>query len=1130
MDSGDHLGNLFSDDDQENDSFDDPLPSATNLVEALAAIDVVDSEVGQYGRQDEEDSFDAQVPCTKNLEERKQSSEFEDEDEEEDVVQCELDLKEEDFNVLTIEKVSLETLTARIKRVITEVLYRGEIAAKALFDVANKIIFQSTMFDVKKNPVIDTIIYGLTMIILESRERDQGAEQAEHFILLFIARLAIKNKSIKCGDLLYQLILLVDRLYLHSDSSVRSFIQRIIGCLMEEANRYADLMREHGDNVFLFTDEDLPEEEEFMIPSGVKNRWMTKVAKSLLDKSPQVRSKAVIALSSWDHDAICKTTNSGEISVNDLLWKSVHDVDETVRVSAARRIHITDEKDIDKCINFIQVSKDNKVRHAIIVRLASDVHLFSFTEKQRFSLIKLLNDSDSARVQDVIHQRLVGSWMKVAGEEISCPTIFTAPESGHKIPNEFPSIIIEYLDPLTDPISAYVFMKFATSRFIRQIAGNNDVEQFMKTLLEMTPKDSECVGLMRRTTFRLVTLDADSEAELKKTFLRILITRSFIDVVFDVAKGSLNANYLRNRALMFFLPDVTYFVEYLKQFCSVYFKMNHTAQHDFKDLLLYNIIHLINISVRYGGIIDDNDTFKLTLMQLLEDPTLDFSTESLAILVMSCLDSCNSAQEREEFCDWICATSNNLMIHGSKEENEEFPNLKKAIEEKSVLDRMLLQSATMLLSTCQHEEIKKPTAAMTDLFKTIIPPLLASETKLIQKVGLELIGYTSSIDFENCKPYLALTRFLIERDDEVLKSTGVNTLIRVIKTHGFPNTAKAIYGKDHETDQVCQNLLAKLFEKSIVSLQGAALVQTVNDCLRMLSQGSYAWPKLLTTILLVTFQKSNEQFPLVKMLRSYCKKINGDFHKMNVLLGFVKAIDVISKSNEQDSSWNVLEMTELVCDCVSSVQTISDDGEGAPKKILEKSVFLEIVLANRMINRAVSRPSASFVRHAFTSMATSLRLECIPLEHLDSLHNSLVDSYTVIRFNSGKTTQIAFKRFMAHCEKVISLHESMRGLKISVDKVKKEIPDPDEISVMSTPSSSGRKKKAPRKDYWDNDEIEEKYDPDDSFEYFPRSTRTRKRASTSSQGTPKKLVKTVSGEEGGDVPEEEFNIEDSPEL
>uniref|UniRef100_A0A1I7T750 Condensin complex subunit 3 n=1 Tax=Caenorhabditis tropicalis TaxID=1561998 RepID=A0A1I7T750_9PELO len=1041
-----HLGNMFSDEDSEENSFDAPAVENQNM----------EMNNDSFGTEDEEEEeFIAE--------------------------QTELDLEEDDFNILTIEEVSMEVLTSRMGRVMTEVIQRGEHAAIALFEVANKIVFQSTMLDAKNNKVIATIIYGISRLFFDGRERDLGAEQAEHVIILFITKLAIKNKSMKCCDLLYQLILFVDRLYFHTDSFVRVRIYRLLACLVEESNRYADVMRENGDNLFYFTDEDIPETEE-MIPIGVK-------------------------------------TDGCQIWLV-VYWINLH------KVTAARRIHIVDEKEIDKCIDYIEISQDNKVKQAIIIRLASDVHLSSFTEKQRFRLVNLLNTSDSARVQDIIHQRLVESWMKVAGKEFVSPSIFPPPEPTNMIPNQFPSIIIQYLNPFEDPIAVYIFMKATINRFICQTVGDKDVEQFMKHLLGLSHKDTESVGLMRRTTFRLITEDSNPEIELKKTFVRILISRCFVDVVMNESKGRLDANHLHQRVLMFFLPDVTNFVQQLKSFCSVYFEADQTVSYDnCKELLLYNIIHLLNVAVRYGDAADDKYVYKQALTDLLENPLLEFSTETLMTMTTMCLDLCQTEEDRYEYCDWICGISTKLMINELNGKDEKASNLKNAIENKSISDRMYLRSATMLLSTCQHEEVKKPTNEMTVLFQAIIPALLGSVNKHLQKIGLELIGYATSIDFLNNGPYLKLTSFLLQRDDEVLKSTGIHSLVRVIQTHGFPDTASAIFGDEEKGPESYQNSLPKLFEKSIISLQGMALVQTVQDCLSMLSYGSYAWPKLLCTILLVSFQKCNENLPLVKILRTYCKSVRSTFNKINILNGFTKAVDVISKTNEHDSSWKIYQMTELVCEYLSSVMTIEDDDEAVHQ---EEAIYMEVELTNRMISKALSRPSAWYIRHVFTAMATSLQLEYVPMEKLDKLHESLVDSYDTIRCNSGKATQIAFKRFLTHCERVITLHEKIKGLKINFDlkKVKNEAEELDSRAACSSSSSSSRKKKRTR-DCWDDDD-EENIASDDSFEYYPKPTRTRKRVNSSPIETSAKVSRvSVEREE---VPHEESNIDDSFEL
>uniref|UniRef100_A0A8R1I6B1 Uncharacterized protein n=1 Tax=Caenorhabditis japonica TaxID=281687 RepID=A0A8R1I6B1_CAEJA len=349
------------------------------------------------------------------------------------------------------------------------------------------------------------------LLTIDNREREESAENGERYLMLLVAKIAVKNKSMDSEDLLIQLIILIDRFYYHTDSFVRCRVCRLIAILVEEENRYLETMRELGDYEFLFTDDE-PAEVVTMIPIKVKNRWMEKLAKSLFDKSPQCRSCALAALSLWDQNVVYKasTPNCDKITIEDLIWRSLHDVDESVRLTASRTIHIINETDIDKCMNHVEMSRDNRVRQAIVTRLASDVHLFSFSDQQKFRFINLLSSSDSVRVRDVIHQRLVESWMKVVGEEIVSPKIFPDALPENNIPKQFPSIILDYLDPEIDAKAVYIFMKFATVRFIRSPSNSNelsrdaDLEKFMKDLLKLNDSDSESIGLMRRTTWRLV--------------------------------------------------------------------------------------------------------------------------------------------------------------------------------------------------------------------------------------------------------------------------------------------------------------------------------------------------------------------------------------------------------------------------------------------------------------------------------------------------------------------------------------------------------------------------------------------------------------------------------------------------
>ena len=118
------------------------------------------------------------------------------------------------------------------------------------------------------------------------------------------------------------------------------------------------------------------------------------------------------------------------------------------------------------------------------------------------------------------------------------------------------------------------------------------------------------------------------------------------------------------------------------------------------------------------------------------------------------------------------------------------------------------------------------------------------------------------------------------------------------------------------------------------------------------------------------------------------------YFRANLLNGFVRAVNEVSKTNEHDANFNLLEMTELVCTTISSVPIVEEDGEKMKKKE-ENEKYIEVELAHKMISRSESLPSAWFIRDVFTAMTTSLQLVCVPMEQLNELHDHLIDALTV---------------------------------------------------------------------------------------------------------------------------------------
>lgn len=367
----------------------------------------------------------------------------------------------------------------------------------------------------------------------------------------------------------------------------------------------------------------------------------------------------------------------------------------------------------------------------------------------------------------------------------------------------------------------------------------------------------------------------DDDDSLKKTYIRIFITRCFVDVVFQLSRGRLDAFALRNRALMFFVPDVTKFSRHLEKFCEKYFQNSEVPVSECTEVLLSSIFHLINVSVKHADNSFDKEAYKMSLENLLANAELEFSSEIVVTMVTTIIDLCQNEMDVKSSCEWICDTSRELLLTREDADSWNEQTIQDAMKKGVVQERMYFRSAKMLLAICQHERVREPSPAMSSLFKAMIPALLGNQNEKIQVIGLELIGFAAVIDFENCGPYLKLTRLLILRDDMYLKTTGLNTLVRVIKAHGFSKTAASIFetAEDDESEDAEQKeeSLAKLIENTVVLLNGVALAQAVRDCLTMLSYGDYAWPRLLSALLLVIFQRNNVELQLVKLFEMYCK-------------------------------------------------------------------------------------------------------------------------------------------------------------------------------------------------------------------------------------------------------------------
>ncbi|CAB3397775.1 unnamed protein product [Caenorhabditis bovis] len=343
--------------------------------------------------------------------------------------------EEEMFDVnslITIEDVSIGELTIQMAKLLQTLLKRGISSAGTYFEYAIKILYRSAMFkEIEPNPVVSLIVRGITMMILEKEEREEECKEVEKIIMMFVAKLAVFANAQNFALLLNELVCLIDKIFYHSEANVRQRVYQLIGLILIESNNVREVDNEIADEAWLIADD------------------TTEVL-----------------------DAVKANTLPEGIQNRWLKWLSSSVLD--------------------------------KIRHQLVVRLASSVHLLSFSQEQRFRFIEILANSDSVRMQDAIHQNLVESWMTHASENISQLSLF---KIGHQfiIPGEdradekilfqFPSLILEYLDPIENPHATSIALKFAITRYIRFNTSHAtnliDFETFLTNMLDLSVTQCE---------------------------------------------------------------------------------------------------------------------------------------------------------------------------------------------------------------------------------------------------------------------------------------------------------------------------------------------------------------------------------------------------------------------------------------------------------------------------------------------------------------------------------------------------------------------------------------------------------------------------------------------------------------
>ncbi|GMT15015.1 hypothetical protein PFISCL1PPCAC_6312, partial [Pristionchus fissidentatus] len=194
---------------------------------------------------------------------------------------------------------------------------------------------------------------------------------------------------------------------------------RVHGCLvMTECLRISNEMAdEEGESQEDETDDLLssegnPSQKDKLynfIPRLLVERWAKVLSQRRFDKSSAVRAIAVSAVSNLPHTLLLDYL-SNQFLPNDAVLESLRDVDVKVREAAIKSLSLLSVDHIEESINRLKAEEKIELRRLLAAKLIQEVHVMSFTEEQRTSLLPYLYNNKDKILSRMARERLIPKW------------------------------------------------------------------------------------------------------------------------------------------------------------------------------------------------------------------------------------------------------------------------------------------------------------------------------------------------------------------------------------------------------------------------------------------------------------------------------------------------------------------------------------------------------------------------------------------------------------------------------------------------------------------------------------------------------------------------------------------------
>ncbi|GMS93048.1 hypothetical protein PENTCL1PPCAC_15223, partial [Pristionchus entomophagus] len=530
------------------------------------------------------------------------------------------------------------------------------------------------------------------------------------------------------------------------------------------------------------------------IPRILVERWGKVLSQRRLDKSSNVRAIGVTAVSALPHSTLLDYEGN-EFTPNDLVLSSLGDVDAKVRDAAIKALAFLSVDHIEEAINRLKAEDKPEIRRLLAAKLIQEVHVLSFSEEQRASLLSFLYDNKDRILSRMARERLIPKWEKEQDGDSTLNSLFNPRDE--------------------EPLRMYISTLFADD-----LKKSENEWEFVEIVKEENP-EMICIDNWEKSITRL------SASELSYGVLLLECTFSVLSSVGDLSS-----------CLSRLVPSLADVCRSMRRVSGSWLSGSEADREE--ERLMVRVLKLVAHFDRFDS--DGMCEWESLLRYLILSPEVKPSK----ILVELCMDHLirvfgSEKEKMEEIREWAIDQMDQLLFEG---------------DEVTEDDSLKWRCSLILHSLVKHlSSLDEKTAQFTS---RIMEKAFISEWDMQRELNCIIISIVGSLNKDWLEgKMMFMLKAALEMDVDAIKMVCLRGLVDMMSIHSPPIIASLLFPDWEEEVITRETKLYQLFEEHADPTSKSMISQTAIHCiLRVVRDWSPPCPIFIYNLLIFTTREN----------------------------------------------------------------------------------------------------------------------------------------------------------------------------------------------------------------------------------------------------------------------------------